>query len=610
MFLVDLTPIDDPELLLPAIATATGIHPTDNGGLAGALSDGPRLLVLDNFEQLTDAAPRLATLMAAAAPLKVLATSQVPLRIAGETIMRLEPLSVADDDSPAVALFVERARHADPSFDLDTHRDDVLRLVDVLDGVPLAIELAAARVNVLTPGEVLDRLGSGILATKRSDSPERHRSLTAAVEWSYDLLTPDQQQLLQALSVFRGGASLAAIDRVVGRDPLDDLGELVDRSLVETGTGIVGKRFDMLTTVQLYAASRIPDDTPYLNRHTDHFASLASDAYRPLDSDASAQWVARLSDDIDNLRVTLETLLESGDIDRGFDMLGSIWRFFQLAGRFDELAIWLDRFFTADAGRQPTVAKAKALMARAALHYWRSEWVEAGRDYDDALTIVEEAGEADLIRDALLGALTTRSNAVGRLGLDIDDGAAIRAKVQELADGGDHIAGAYLHFNSLASNAGQAVDPTPPEPEDLQVQIDLFAGVGRMMNVGHMSAAQAELCIAKGEYADAIRYALSGLDAAQGAGDVFGMSWNLYRLSIALIESGQAVVGTRIGAAADAARDRSGGRLPAPFVPIEGPQERSVRVLGVDASKRLWAEGREIGIIPAADMAREAANAG
>ncbi len=206
--------------------------------------------------------------------------------------------------------------------------------------------------------------------------------------------------------------------------------------------------------------------------------------------------------------------------------------------------------------------------------------------------------------------MTTRSNAVGRLGFDIDESTPIRAKVQELADGGDRIAGAYLHFSSLASKAGQAVDATPPEPEDLQVQIDLFASVGRMMNVGHMSAAQAELCIAKGEYADAIRYALSGLDAAQSAGDIFGMSWNLYRLSIALIESGQAVVGTRVGAAADAARQRSGGNLPPPFVPIEGPQERSLRILGLDASSRLWAEGREIGIIPAADMAREAAAAG
>ena len=184
-------------------------------------------------------------LMAAAAPLKALVTSQVPLRLAGETVMRLDPLAVADGGSPAVELFVERALQADPSFTIDAHRQDVLRLVHALDGVPLAIELAAARVNVLTPAEVLHRLDADVLTSKRADSPERHRSITAAVEWSYGLLTANQQELLQALSVFRGGATLAAVETVVGRDPLDDLAELVDRSLLETTTGTVGKRFDM-----------------------------------------------------------------------------------------------------------------------------------------------------------------------------------------------------------------------------------------------------------------------------------------------------------------------------------------------------------------------------
>lgn len=605
VFLVDLTPVDDPELLLPAITTATGVLPTESGGLAAALSDGPRLLVLDNFEQLAEAAPRLATLMATAAPLKVLATSQVPLRIAGETVMRLEPLATTDDDSPAVALFAERARQADPSFDIAAHRDDVLRLVDILDGVPLAIELAAARVNVLTPADVLARLDNGVLKTSRADSPERHRSITAAVAWSYGLLTTDQQELLQALSVFRGGATLDAIGHVLGRDPLDDLGELIDRSLVETATGTLGKRFDMLTSVQLYAGSQINDDATFGDRHTGHFARLAKDALGPLDSDASARWVARLNDEIDNLRSALDALLEARDLEAASDMLGGAWRFFQLSGRFDELGIWLDRVFSIDTPPRPTAARARALMARGAHHYWRSEWREAGADYDAALDIARLGSDQDVLRDALLGALTTRSNAIGQ-GLDLGDDTPIKEQVRELADAGDAMAAAFLNFHEVATSRTEDGKPRAPRVEELERSVELMTSLGRNINVAHLRAAQAELRIADGDFADARRYASDGLDAAETAGDLFSMSWTLNRLAVALVELGEHELGTRVAGAADEATRRSGGTLPPSFGPITSALDRARPILG-DTADRVYEEGREIGLLTAAAMARGAA---
>ena len=591
VFFVDLTPIDDPELLLTAITTAVGVEPAGQGGLAEALSDGPRLLVLDNFEQLAEAAPRLASLMTAAAPLKVVATSQVPLRIAGERLMRIDPLGASHEGAPAVELFLERARQADPAFDLDAHLDDVLRLIEVLDGVPLA--------------GILERLGTGVLKTTRADSPERHRSIAAAVEWSYDLLTSDQQDLLQALSVFRGGATLDAVAQVAGRDPLDDLGELVDRSLVETSTSKVGKRFDMLTSVHLYTTAQLPHGAPYVDRHTDHFASLAVDARAPLDEDVAPRWLARLEDDIDNLRTTLDRLLEAGDAKRGYAVLGGIWRFFHLTGRLDELELWLERVFSADVSGSSTAERARGLMARAALHYWRNDWQRSADDYEAALAIAEGGDDPGLLLDALGGVLATRANAFAS-GIDVGDVQEALSRVRAMAEEhGDLIHQGYADFYDAITAAAAAPGLQAPDPDVLDRAVEPFRRAGRRMNVSHVRTAQAEIHIARDEYAAAQLAALDGLANAEETGDIFTMSWALYRLATAIIELGEPELGTRIASAANAARERSGSRFPPPFVPIDGALERARAALG-DGADELWSEGSEIGLFAAMAMARAA----
>jgi predicted ATPase/class 3 adenylate cyclase len=604
VFFVDLTAIDDPELLLTAITTAAGVEPNGPDGLAQALSDGPRLLVLDNFEQLATAAPRLATLMTAAPPLKVVATSQVPLRIVGEKLMRLDPLGASRSDAPAVELFVERALQADPGFVLDAHREHVLRLVEALDGVPLAIELAAARVNVLTPSQILDRLGSGVLKTTRVDSPERHRSLAAAVEWSYDLLTSEQQELFGALSVFRGGASLESIESVVDRDPLDDLGELVDRSLVQTKTSKVGKRFDMLTSVQLFAATRVPGTSPYFDRHTDHFTRFAIGARGPLDEDVAPRWMARLEDDIGNLRMTLERLIEAADIQCGYALLGGTWRFFQATGRLDELELWLERVFTADESSEATPERARGLMARAALRYWRNDWQGSAEDYEEALAIAEAGEDPVLVMDALGGVLATRANAFVS-GFDVGDYREALDRVRSMAqEQGDLIQQGYADFYDAITTAAAAPGSGAPDPDILDRAVVPFRNAGRRMNVAHVRTAQSEIYIAREEYSAARDAAADGLTNAEETGDVFTMSWALYRLATSIIELGEPELGTRVAGAADAARERSGGRFPPPFVPIDGALDRARATLG-DSADELWHEGRAIPLFAAMSMARE-----
>lgn len=608
VFLVDLAPVDDPELVLPAIATAVGVDPADDGGLAGALSDGPRLLVLDNFEQLIGASLRLGELTKAASPLKTLVTSQVALRIDGETVMRLDPLARSDNSSPAVELFATRARQADPSFDLAEHSEDVLHLVDILDGVPLAIELAAARVNVLSPAEIVQRIDTGVLKTTRADSPARHRSLSAAVEWSYRLLEPGQQETLRGLSVFRGGATLSALEAVLDRDPLDDLGELIDRNLVEPEKGTIGKRFDLLTSVQLYAASQMPEGSPFVDRHTSHFATLATSALEPLDSDASPRWRAMLEDDVDNLRVALDRLLARGDIERGFDMLGGSWRFFQISGRLDELELWLNRFFESAPAGEATPARTRAVMARGAVHYWRSQWVAADADYDAALKSAEALDDPLLFRDAILGALTTKTNA-SAVGIDVGDPRPLQQRARVMAEEShDPVALALVEFHEAVSSLGPAIADDPPGPEMFEKGVQLMRQAGRMLNVGHLRTAQAEILIAREDYEGAQWYAIEGLDAAEQAGDLFGMSWALNRLAITIFELGDRRSATLIAGAADIANERSGGAIPPPILTFPETLERARSTSAGDADA-LYREGRELGLLQAVRMARDSITA-
>jgi tetratricopeptide (TPR) repeat protein len=444
-----------------------------------------------------------------------------------------------------------------------------------------------------------------VLTSTRTDSPERHRSIAATVAWSYGLLTPAQQELLQALSPFRGGATLAAIEAVLRRDPIDDLGELVDRSLVETTTGTVGKRFDLFTSVQLYASAQAAYNEFSL-RHADHFSQLAVDARQPLDDAAASRWVAILGDDIDNLRVALDTLLAGGGIHRGYAMLGGSWRFYQLTGRLDELELWLGRFFAADTAGRPTNERTRALLARAALHYWRSQWQQAAADYEEALGFAETGDDPELLADTLAGLLATRSNA-SLLGTPVGDAREAMERLRTLAtESRDPLRLAYADFYEGSMALVDGTEDVTRLIERLERIAQHFLEAGRHMNVGHTQTATSEVLIAEEDYEAAQRVALDGLTNAEEVGDVFTMSWALLRLAITIIELGNPELGIRIAGAADAARERSGGLLPPPLVAIDGPLERARHVLG-DSADVLYDAGRELGLFAAVEMTREVA---
>ena len=292
--LVDLAPLSDPELVLPTIASGLGVDDSGESvvkGLAAALAVDPPLLVLDNLEHLPAAHPHVGALVAAAPNVKVLATSRAPLRLAAEHEYRVAPLDIpaqgaatASDIAAvgAVRLYVDRVRGVVPSFELsDENAPAVARICRGLDGLPLALELAAARVRVLGPEGTARRLGESLalLARDAPDLPPRQRSLRATIEWSYELLHEDARTVFRHLGVFAGSVTLEATEHVAGTDPTDAVEALLDAALVIHVADAAGEpRFAMLETIREYALERLVEHgevTRARDRHLEHYLGKA-----------------------------------------------------------------------------------------------------------------------------------------------------------------------------------------------------------------------------------------------------------------------------------------------------------------------------------------------
>ena len=287
--------------------------------LVEALASGPRLLVLDNLEQVVDlAAERVETWLAAAPELRVIGTSRARLRVPGERILELQGL----DQDDAVDLFVARARAVGSGpLDAPEIRVSIARLVARLDHLPLAIELAAARSRVLGPEDLLERLDARFrtLATNPAAHP-RHQALGAAISWSWDLLDPSERAALARLTAFRGGFDLRAAEPVIGADALDRVQTLRDRSLLVQVPGAAGRvRLGMLESIRAFVSERDPDQVA-LGReaHARHFASIASDLRRAAGAGRAGR--LRLVRERDNLTVAHETARQAGDVEGVLDL--------------------------------------------------------------------------------------------------------------------------------------------------------------------------------------------------------------------------------------------------------------------------------------------------
>jgi predicted ATPase len=315
---VSLSPVTDSERVGAAIADAVGAE----GPLDEHLRPQRALLLLDNFEQIVAGAPRLTALLEAAPHVRVLVTSREPLRIRGEHRYAVDPL----DDTDAFALFTERARAVDASFSPDRAVAEICRR---LEGVPLALELAAARVGLMSPEELLARLDHALplLTTGARDAPDRQRTLRATIEWSYDLLSEEEQRLFASLAVFAGGFTLEAAETVC-RAGVDVLQSLVDKSLVRRRWS--SDRFLMLETVRQFAVERLDESEEreeIRRRHAEYFLDLAKRAHLAVESfHLGARFELAVADQ-DNFRVALAWSLETGEAAFGLALATALENF-------------------------------------------------------------------------------------------------------------------------------------------------------------------------------------------------------------------------------------------------------------------------------------------
>jgi predicted ATPase/class 3 adenylate cyclase len=449
VWFVRLSRLIDPSLVAPTIAQALGLKEQAGQPIAETLrahlADKRLLLALDNFEQVVGAAGEVAALLEASPGLRALVTSRAPLRLRGEREYPLVPLPLPQSGRgplpedlsryAAVALFIERAQAAKPDFAVTAaNAPAVAEICARLDGLPLAIELAAARVKTLPPEALLARLSHGLqlLSGGARDADKRQRTMRAAIAWSEDLLSPVERTLFRRLAVFVGGATLEAAEAVCATpegiepldlDLLDGLSALVEHSLVQQREEGGEPRFGMLHVIREYALERLEasdggTEAEALRRaHAMSLVALVEQSRGKQAGPEAAAWLDRLEREHDNLRAALGWARDRGEAELGLHLAGILARFWKVRGHFREGRAWVEELLALEAGQIDPVmarprlaeARARALLNGGALAMEEGDYATGETWTDQARALALAAGDLVMARQALtnLGLIAT-----------------------------------------------------------------------------------------------------------------------------------------------------------------------------------------------------------
>lgn len=415
-FFVDAGPLADAVLIPDRLASAMGIRPAPGQSAADALgpavADRDLVAVLDNLEHLPGAAAVVTELLRSGPGLRLLATSRTPLHSRGEYLYPVAPLALPGrpaelaELAPAVKLFADRAAAADPTFELTA--DNVPVVTEIcrrLDGLPLAIELAASRVRVLPPAFLLARLDRrlDLLAESAGDRPARQQTLRATIDWSYQLLDEATRRTFRSLAVFRGGWSLPAAAMICGQADevalLAELGALVDTSLIEPARTVAGQqRFRMLESLREFALEQLTargEDDECRDRHADFVHGLAAEAAPHLTGPQQVPWLDRLEADRDNISSALRWLMATAQILRGLRTASLLWRFWHLRAHLGEGRTLLETLLAEPAPQLEPAAHADGLNALGSVAYWQRDYQSARQNFTEALAVYAQAGLAN-----------------------------------------------------------------------------------------------------------------------------------------------------------------------------------------------------------------------
>ena len=577
---VDLSAVTDPGAVLARVASTLGIREEPSRDRVEQLADhlGRRriLLVLDNLEQVVGAAPAIDRLLGGAPGLTILATSRVPLHLSGEQEYAIQPLRLPDPASAAdvsslatcesVMLFVQRASSVDPGFRVNAENAaPIAEIARRVDGLPLAIELAAGRLKVFGPQALLHRLERRLpmLTGGPTDAPERHRTVRAAIEWSHDLLDAEGRRLFARLAAFRGGFGLDAAEAVcdagLGVPVIDALSSLVDASLVRRERDREGEaRFGMLETIDEYATERLAashEEPEIRQRHADHVLDLALEAEPYLLGEDRNRWVRRLDEEHDNIRAALDWAAAGGDVETALRTASALWRFWQDRGDLAEGRASLERLLALPGAETRSVARVRALGALGGLAYWQGDYERIVRPYEEALAIAREIGDRGLISRALLDQSFVPMMTAGdfdrsRLLLEEalaevpDDQPVLRAQI-------------LATLGYLLSNAGDPVAAIPV----LEDAIATHRELGLPARTAEHLIGAAALRFSTGDVSAGVDRLVEAISILSGLGGRMALAMAVFARAIVASRTGDRVLVARLIGAASRIRD-DGGAVP------------------------------------------------
>jgi predicted ATPase/serine/threonine protein kinase len=534
VFWVGLASLRDPALVAEQVAQTLGAK----DGLAEHVGERELLLLLDNLEQVIEAAPELSSLLQACPNLTLLVTSRELLRVQGEVEYPVPPLQ----EPEAVSLFCDRAQ-LEPS-------DDIRELCTRLDNLPLAVELAAARAKALSPAQILARLSGRLDLLKGGrDADPRQQTLRATIEWSYALLSPEEQRLVARLSVFAGGCTLEAAEEVAFAD-LDTLQSLVEKSLLR----FINERHWMLETIREYAGERLNESNEadeMRQRHADWLLRLASDAELALRGSDAEAWLSKLDNEQENLRLGLAWMGAAGLVESQLDLISGVWSFWETRGYFREGLHWAEEVLARSDGMR-TTRREEVLVAAALLALEIGETERARELADEGLAVARELHDPVGVIRALMAL------ALYALSIDELDEAERRfgEAIVRARHANEHrvVAWATGSMADLALRQGDCARAIALAEEALA----LFREIGLQEGVAFALYNLALAQLRDRLYDDAAASARESLAISQRLGDIGTIGWNLLLLgSLAARRDAYEPAATLVGAA-DALRQGVG----------------------------------------------------
>jgi predicted ATPase/DNA-binding XRE family transcriptional regulator len=571
---VGLAQLADPSLVVPTVLRSLGVPESEGRTAKEALIDYLRdkslLLVLDNLEHLLQAAPEVAALIEVCPGLVVMATSRAPLRIRGEREYPVPPLALpastrlpSEEEvlaSPSGKLFSERARAASPAFELTG--ENVVAVASIcwrLAGLPLALELAAAKARFLDPATLLSRLDTALSSAWARDLPERQRTMRATLDWSHGLLSEPEASLFRRLAIFVGGFSLEAAEAVEdtecgAKEVLDLLGALVEQSLVKAEPQEGETRYSMLEPVRQYALQKLEESGEgerARERHAAYYEALVLWAGEEIEGTRQAEWMERLDREHDNLRVMEGWLLERGEAERATEV-GWVMRWFWVVrGFLEEGRRWMGRVLASGETLSPS-GRAKALAVTGTLAWAQGTFDRAATALTEASRIARETGDRSVLAFALrMEAYTALAQGDhARVATRADESFLLHSALGEASS-------ASLSLLAMAHAAGARGDPDRAvrlldESEALAREAGSPFSIASVLNV------RAVFMQLGGDEAGAVDLLRESLGLSRALRNTYSLGFGLIRLSGALAALGQGERAARLCGAAEALREVTG----------------------------------------------------